>query len=268
MPDQIVSLATCVRHRYVYELRYSFGHLFWDRCGKIANEIVGSEKRADWNFSAAGNGFFQCQSISENINFSYGWAKLDLSQAQGPKTEALMASSTFAMIADEVSSIVVETLRLSVFTRIGFRALYLFGTRDKEEANERLKELRAVRQTPEIWKSLGETAEFTFSTLVKRPGSMLKVSVSPFEQDVAIPPGIAEAARLAAKDEPARQKQARLEKYRAKHLIEQYPACGIVVDLDSYIEEPPIGSGVAPGEFVEKSATDFESLMARLLERT
>jgi hypothetical protein len=268
VPDQIVTLASCVPHRYVYELKYSFGHLFWDRCGKIANEIVGSEKRRDWSFAAAGNGFFQCQCASENVNFTYGWAKLDLGQSQGPKNEELMTSSAFAMLADELSSVVVETLRLSVFTRIGFRALYLFGTADRDEANERVKKLRAVRQDPEVWSSLGETTEFTFSTVVKRPASMLKVSISPFEQDVAIPPGIAEAARVAAKEQPVRQREALLNKYRAKHFIEQYPASGVVLDLDSYIEDPPVGSGVAPGDFIEKSAKDFESLMGSLLEAT
>ncbi|HQU44434.1 MAG TPA: hypothetical protein PK867_16555, partial [Pirellulales bacterium] len=93
-------------HRYVYELRYSFGHIFWDRRGKVANEIVGSEKRPDWNFAAAGNGFMQCQCANESLNFNYGWAKLDLSQSQGPKTEKLMTSSSFAMLAEELSGIV------------------------------------------------------------------------------------------------------------------------------------------------------------------
>lgn len=35
----------------------------------------------------------------------------------------------------------------------------------------------AVRQNAEFWDSLGGTADFTFSTVVKRPASMLKVLV-------------------------------------------------------------------------------------------
>lgn len=85
---------------------------------------------------------------------------------------------------------------------------------------------------------------------------------------MAIPPGVAEAARVVAKDQPTRQKEAMLSKYKAKHFIEQYPACGVLLDLDSYIEDPPIGSGVSPGDFIEKSAREFQSLMGHFLEAT
>jgi hypothetical protein len=45
----VVDLRTEVVHRYIFELRYDFGYVYWDRAGRIAREIANIE---GWTFDA------------------------------------------------------------------------------------------------------------------------------------------------------------------------------------------------------------------------
>ena len=45
----VVDLRTEVIHRYVFELRYDFGQIYWDRAGRIAKAILAEQEEWDVN---------------------------------------------------------------------------------------------------------------------------------------------------------------------------------------------------------------------------
>lgn len=261
---KVLNLNTEVVHQYVFELRYGFGHLYWDRCGKVINEIISDNQ--EWDFDSIRNGVCHLTDREKNLHFNYSAGKLDLTQTQSIKVGTLLPIGEFASCADSFSSVVVNALELTDFTRIGFRAWYLYPAGDREESQELVRRSKLARLHPGLQEALGNVTETSYRLVVERPDHMVRIAVAPFEQAMDLPPGVIQTARERAKDHSRDQKRVLLDKIKAERVIKSYPQFGVLVDLDAYIEDPPYPDDLSVSDFIATAAEDFGTVKALVLE--
>lgn len=260
---QIVDLRTEVVHRYVLELRYLLGHLYWDRCGRIVNEIISSE--GNWDFENIEGGTCHLVAREKNLHFSFSALKLDLSQTQSSEVDKIEPVDHFGSVADSFSAKVTETLQLSEFSRIGFRTWYLYPTADRDESYRRVRSLKLL--SPEInCLELGNVSEAACRLVIELPTHMVRVAVTTFEQVVNLPVGIVQVARAKAREHSRNQKQVLLDRLKAERIVKSYPQFGVLVDLDAFMDEPPYPNNLSVSEFITSAVASFDAVKTALLE--
>ena len=260
----IVDLHTEVVHRHVFELRYQFGHLYWDRCGKVINELIGSNPEWSWENVQGDTGHLALR--DKNLHFNFNSTKFDLSQTQNAEISTLYNADEFGAIAESFSSVVTSILQLSEFTRAGFRAWYLFPTTDREESYNRVKELKLL--APEISDlKFGRVSEASCRLVIELPQHMVRFAVAPFEQTVELPAGIIQATRLKAKDSPRNQKHVLLDRIKAERMVKSFPQFGVLVDMDAFLEDPPYPGEVSASSFITTAFQSFQDLKKGLLDK-
>ena len=108
MSDQyVVSPSTGVAHRYIFELRYDLGFLYWDRVGRLACQLTSEE---GWDVESMNADRCVLSNAEKNIHFGYGPKKLDLAQTQSESVVALLEAHEFAALAEQFSGNVLEAL--------------------------------------------------------------------------------------------------------------------------------------------------------------
>ncbi len=260
----VVDLKTEVIHRYVFELRYDFGQVYWDHAGRISKAILGEQE--EWDFNTIDINRCQLVRRSANLAFNFGHEKLDLVQAQSADVEELLQLHEFSAIAESGARLVAEHLAVDSFPRIGFRVWLLYPAADREESYRFVNNLKLFRLHPAAIDSLGSPSETSYRLVVERPTHMLRIAVAPFEQQVDLPPNVLRAARARAKDHPRGQRQVLIDQQKAKKTIGHYPQFGLLLDFDAYIEDPPYPDELSVGDFITSSFDDFRNAKEVVLE--
>lgn len=260
----IVHRSSEVSHRYVFELRYDFGHYYWDRAGRIARELASCE---GWLFESMDGNACRVVQPELNIAFSFGHLKLDLAQTQSREVERLLSIDQFAKFAAEFSEVVIRVLELDAFSRIGFRAIYLYPTSSKQEASDLLATTRMLHSQSECRDSLGRMTDLSHAVVVERQSHIARCQVGVFEQKVDIPISVLKAAKARARGMSRGQRVAMQEKYRAVKAIASYPQLGINVDLDAFIEDLSAVDSLTIANFVHDAEQDFSKIKEILLTR-
>ncbi len=94
---------------------------------------------------------------------------------------------------------------------------------------------------------------------------MVRVAVTPFEQQVNIAPSVLAAARQHARERWKDQRKVLIESLKAKRAIKAYPPLGIMVDMDAYIEDVPSAKQIPICQFVSGAMKDFGSIAQTIL---
>ncbi len=257
--DTIVTIGSEVRHRSVFELRYSQGYEYWDRGGKVVNEIL--QKSDSWQLKNVDRRGTQIIDPERNLAFSFGPTKADLSQTQSEDVGTLVDVTEFATIAEELTAIVSAIVNPADSERLGYRVWRIYGTGTKDEAEQMIRKLQCFC-VPE---DLGDVTEASCTLVFERPTHMIRAAVVSFEQNLEIPRHVLETARSRPERLDRKQKQARLAKYRAQKSIKNYPSCGVLFDTDVYLEDPPYSSNLAITDFVLDAERDIESIRSSIL---
>jgi len=260
----VVDLRTEVIHRYVFELRYEFGQIYWDRAGRIAKKILTEQE--NWDFNTIDISRCQLARRSLNLAFSFGHEKLDLSQTQSADVEELTPIQEFATVAESTASIVTENLEIDSFPRIGFRTWLLYPAADRDESYRLVRDLKLFTLDAAATERLGNLLEVSHTLVVERPSHMLRIAVAPFEQQVDLPPSVIRAAKARAKDYSRGQKRVQIDKLKAEKRIRHYPQCGLLLDFDAYIEDPPHPDELPVSDFIADSFEDFQETKKVILE--
>ncbi len=255
--SKAVSLHDRVIHKRVFELRYEFGQVYWDRAGRIAKQILSDDEEMD--FDTIDVNRCQISNRAKNLVLSFGHNKLDLSQTQNADVDQLVPFGEFGAIADRVTRTVVEALELETFSRSGFREWRLFPSHDREESHDAVKQLEMFHATQGLVAKLGDVSEMSFRVVVARDDHMLRAAVSPFEQDVNLPPSVIRAAKVKAHAKPKNQRQILIDKLKAEKRINHYPQFGVLVDFDAYVEDP-IFDEPSVSDFVASASMDFDKV--------
>jgi hypothetical protein len=261
-----------VLHRYVYELRYEFGQIYWDRAGRVAKEIL--SEHDEWDFEAIDINTCRLAHRDKNVNFNFGHKKLDLTQAQNADVASLMSVGDFGKLAERLTSTVAKYLELEFFTRIGFRLWHMYPANDREDASRLARELRLFRLEPSLAETIGAVSDVSHAMIADRQRHMVRLSLAPFEQQVSLAPSVIRAAKTKPYKEatdkqrgPGIDKRQRvlIDKMRAEKIIKSYPQFGLLLDLDAYIEDPPYPDALSVSDFIMNAETDFRTLKPQLL---
>jgi hypothetical protein len=179
-----------------------------------------------------------------------------------------LTAEEFGATADVLAEKVARVLELEAFTRIGFRAWHLYPTASKADAFERIESLKLFSIDPELQQRLGQVSDRSHTLVVERPDHMARVALTAFEQRVEIPPSVLDAARGRARDSWKDQKQLMIAKLRAKKIVDAYPADGLLLDIDAYVEEPPYPTGLSVSDFVSSAARDVQEIKKLVLAKS
>lgn len=244
----------------VFELRYDSGELYWDRCGRAARKLAGEKEWAVRSVDLNG-----CHILNEdqNLVFSYSPTQLDLTQSQSKDVADLLSFGAFAAIAEEFSEVVVQTLEVDSFPRIGFRLWTLFATDSLEDASARISKMSFFSPSKNL-QTLGDLSYLSHSVVIGRSNQMVRVAATPFEQQIHLTSLIA-----AAKERPHKhskeQRKVLIQQLKAKKAIETFPQLGIMLDLDAYVEEAPYPDQLTPCKFIEESTREFQAISEAIL---
>ena len=88
----------------------------------------------------------------------------------------------------------------------------------------------------------GETIEeVSYTIVVSEKEWKSRVAIAPAEQRIEIDPATLKAAQMETHKLAKGQKEAFVQKMKARKIIEAFPLYAVLVDIDSYVEDPPIG---------------------------
>lgn len=218
----------------IFELRYNYGYEYLDRTGKVINEII---SRPGWNVSNAQTAFTSLINTDEEIIFNFGPQNLALVQRLNERKKELSPIDNIARLCDDLSWIIIKPFNLQQFLRIGFRVHQLFKADTLTEAKEYIKNLKIFKPSLS-----GETVEeISYTLVISEKEWKSRIAIAPVEQIVEIDPATIQAAQIEASKLHTGQKEAFMQKVKAKKIIDTFPQYSILVDIDSYVEDPPIG---------------------------
>jgi hypothetical protein len=257
----VIQPGTAVRHRLIFELRYECGELYWDRCGRIARALAA---RQGWALQSVDLNGCHIRKEDENLTFTYSSTKLDLTQSQSEDVSDLLSAGEFAAIAEEFSEIVVRTLEVNVFPRIGFRLWTLYETESLDDASSRIDRMSFFFPCRALV-DLGERSHVSHTVVIARSSHLVRVAATPFEQQIHLAPSVIAAAKKEAHKHWKDQRKVLMQKMKAKKAIKAYPSLGIMIDMDAYIEEVPYPDQVSSRTFIEEATRDFELIREAIL---
>ena len=258
---RVVQPGTGVRHRFIFELRYECGELYWDRCGRVARTLAALK---GWAVQSVDLNGCHIRNEDQNLVFSYSSTKLDLTQSQSEDVSELLPHGEFAAIAEEFSEIVVRTLEVDSFPRIGFRLWTLYGTESVEDASSRIGRMSFFSSCKALT-DLGELSHVSHGVVIARSKHMVRVAATPFEQQILLAPSLIAAAKREARKHWKDQRKVLIQKMKAQKAIKAYPSVGIMIDLDAYIEEVPYPEQVSARTFMKEATEDFNVICEAIL---
>jgi len=253
---------TAVSHRYVLELKYDRGELYWDRTGRITRTLANIP---GWAIQSMDLNGCHLRKDEGNIEFNFSWNSLSLCQGQNLDTPELLREGEFGAIADEFSEAVIEALELDSFSRIGFRTWMLYPTSSLDEASDSIQK-SVMYKAGVALTQLGALSHPSYSIVVARPSHMVRIAIAGVEQHVVLPPSVIEAEKKTAREKWKHDKNQLLQRLKARKVIAHYPQTGIVIDLDAFIEEPSFKGELSCGGFVRQATADFQVIRSAILE--
>lgn len=238
-----------VLHRLVFELRYNDGFVYLDRCGQTLNSLL--REFPEWECAKADPSSGQLVHRKTNRSFTFGTAKLDLAQTQSPDVVTIGPPQEFGNLCDGLATIVTEELGLCSFSRIGVRAWHLLGAKTREEADNAILGLGFLNQDRMVSAVGGKPTAGSFSLTLEREHAFWRVAVTSVEQDVFTDPtALRRLARSRPRDQDRGQDRALRDKIRAERALKHVPPVAVLVDIDAYMEDPPIPQDLSIREFV------------------
>lgn len=250
-------------NKLVFEVRYQHGMVYLDRCGTTANRIMMTYP--DW---VTREGSVNPQNAplihtSTGIQFNFGPLKYDFSLDQ-PVNQALQRKDIDAFIeqVESVSRIVHEELELNSFIREGFRIWYIFDMRSEDEANQWIKSLHAFRVDPSLADAFQGSLEAAGHTAVINTSERkYRITVHTVERLERLDLG---NLSTLPRSLPRKQREAMLERLKAKNRLRLNPQYAAAIDIDAYIDEP---IEVVPQDFITQSLDLIEAKLPNTFQR-
>lgn len=148
-------------YKLAFELRYQYGHIYLDRCGRTINAIQRSAP--EWLTTDPGPQGTSLLSIRNGCVFSFSSTSLSLI-IDHPIDEEITQESveSFQEQVGLLSAIVVDELGLEEFARIGLRSVIAYPMKDGDDAERWMNSLG--------WYSLSDTLRVAFGQTVESSG--------------------------------------------------------------------------------------------------
>ncbi|HUT24489.1 MAG TPA: hypothetical protein VM492_09125 [Sumerlaeia bacterium] len=262
MKWMMISNKPVIVHKLVFELRYSYGFSYLDKCGWVVNSIM--RDRPEWILANTSPNPQNAPLINTNNNcrFNFSSLKLDLTVEQGLGEASLTEDdvSDFLTQVEEITPVVVDGLDLREFTRIGFRVWYMFACGSSDEAETWLRDLGCCQVSQRVAGSFrGRVKATGFSVVIESEDRSFRIAFNGVERSLPVNLG-GEVLNIPPHTLHENQREHLLKQIRTKKRIEHNPQFAAMIDIDAYQEMP---EKVEPGYFVR---TSYEKGMQYLRE--
>lgn len=228
-----------VTQQLIFELRYWDGALYLDRCGRTLKALM--KESPEW--LSRGNSTPETSALVSSINgchATFGIKKLDLTieRAEDKPTISVEETTNWVGQIEQFSSLVLDRLEISSYSRIGCRIVSHFPMQSFEESQEWIMSRNLFSLNPALAKLFeSQTDSVLYETVLNGPDRWYKVSLTSVENQPIVNAGAAKL-RSRARDLPANQRSAFAEQFKKLQVDKVNSPYASVIDIDVYVEEP------------------------------
>jgi len=251
-------------HKLVFDVRYRFGFSYLDSCGRTANTIMREFPEWILRSDSPSPQNAPLVSLRNGCLFNFSALKYDLS-LERPAGKAPLSDEDVSLFSDQAESlhaIVADNLGLEDFTRVGFRAWYLFPCSSKEESEEWLLKCGCHTVAPHLVHAFGsEIDSSSMSVVIRGEDRKYRIAFNGVERRAEIDVGQG-ILGVRARDLHEGQREFLVKQQRAKTRLRQSPEFAVMIDVDAFQEDPEV---VAPKDFVESCFGRFLPALEKVL---
>jgi len=251
-----------ILQKIVFELKYRYGFTYLDKCGRTVNTIMREHPEWDLATDQPNPQNAPLVSLRNTCLFNFNIRKYDLS-LERPVGENPLSDDeveVFFEQVDQMSAIVIEQLGLNEFTRIGFRAWYLFGCDSRDDAEAWLRDLGCYSVSSQMINAFdGELDGVGVAVVIRATDRQFRVGFNGVERQALIDVGQG-MLHVRPRDLSQGQRKAFLEQERTKARLRRNPEFAAMIDIDAFQEDP---EEVDPRDFAETSYRRFLQQLER-----
>jgi hypothetical protein len=256
-----------ILQKVVFELRYNYGFTYLDKCGRTINAIM--REQSEWVIKndTPNPQVGSLVSLKNGCSFNFSSLKYDFSLEMPLGGEYPLSDDElkdFVEQVDLLSRIAQDHLGLKEFNRIGFRAWYLFGCQDKEEAESWLDNLSCYSLSPQLSAAFGGQLESAgVAAVIAGTDRRFRVAFNVVERHAHLDLG-EELLQVRASSLSKEQRRHLQKQELVKRRMRSNPKYAALIDVDAFQEEPPT---VDPRDFIETSLQQFSAGLTKAVSK-
>ncbi len=246
--------------RVVFELRYRFGFTYLDVCGHTINTIQKTSPEWILRSDSPNPQAASLVSLRNGCMLNLSSLKLDLSLEKpiGDGTISDEDFKSFMEQTNETSAIIIDLLGLNDFSRIGFRAWYLFEKDSREQSEKWLLNLGLYSFSDFFKKKFaGDLESAGVAVVVVGTDAKYRIAFNAVERQAQFDFGqglLNIPARSLHKD----QHEHLQRQIEVKKRMRQNPEFAVMIDVDCFVDDPEV---VEPINFIRKNVEEYTRVL-------
>ena len=242
--------------KIVFEIRYLQGFVYLDKCGRTINEIL--EAYPEWVVKNIPDA--QATGLTSLVNgcqFNFSSLKMDFSMEQGIGGTEVRSDELehFIKQIEFVSTLVMESLDLKKFTRVGVRTWNIFPCTSELESKEWIQNLGLFIAPSNLLNAFNGTLDtVSITAVIKGEDRNFRIEIGAVERQAQFDAG-QEILSIKASAQPKNQKDILVKQMKAKRRMFANPEFASLIDIDTFQEFPII---IKPRDFIESSIQKAE----------
>ena len=255
-----------VLQRVVFELKYRYGYTYLDVCGRTVNLI--QKDYPEWilrgNDPNPQNA--PLLSMKNGCIFNFSVLKHDLSLekpiGEGPLPQEDL--DDFINQVELLSAIVIDQLGLKVFSRVGFRAWYIFPCDSEQESEKWLLDLGIYKISENVSTEFGgQILSAGIAIIILGEDRKFRIAFNGVERQAQIDFGQG-ILNIPSRSLHAGQKDFLKQQVAIKRRMRQNPEFAAMIDVDCFIDDPKI---INPAQFIHTSIAQYTKALESILKR-
>jgi hypothetical protein len=236
----------------VFEVRYHYGTLYLDRCGRIVRELTLAAP--EWIFKDATPQSGSLFSSSNGTILNFNISKIDLSLQRSKENPGLKEKHTSAFIEQVGATVPMILDRLDIeekmISRIGCRVILSFPMESECKSQEWIssRDLFAVSGFSRF--ADGKIISSSCAVVIDDEDVSYRVSMNTAEHPTDFDAGHRRIPNISPRKLPHGQREALLKQMRESKKASNVSQWAVILDVDSFCDEP---TKIEAAAFVEKS---------------
>jgi hypothetical protein len=252
-----------ILHKIFFDLRYRYGMTYLDRCGRTVNAIM--RDHPEWTLLSDHPNPQDAPliSLTNSAAFHFSGRKLDLSLERPIGEDPLSSEDVeqFAGQVDDIADVVIDQLGLKEFSRVGFRAWFIFPCASKDEAEMWLQSLGCFSASADLASTFhGQIEAVNLAVVIAGDDRKFRIAFTGVERQAQLDIGQG-ILNVRIRDLNKDQREMLLEQQKVKARLRR-PEHAAMIDVDAYQEDPAI---LSPRVFVESSYTSIVENLEQVL---
>lgn len=220
--------------RVVFELKYNDGFLYWDNCGVTILEI--RKKFPEWKWDRTSTELSIFRELQKKIELLFNIKNIRFTQDEVDNLNQLKKAAT------EITPIILEQLKIDVFSRVGNRFYYHFPIDTIEQGKEIIEKSKLIEIPEGKLKLIGSNPKKTNFVIYFEDGkNQIRFELSTIERIVQ--PGI--------------------ERINKKF----FPKYGLRADIDFAIIKEENASDFSYNDYIQSNYKFLENNLVQLIQK-